>query len=325
MSSGGREARRQLVADRCVGRAESRTRACRARRCSGRSDRRVRRRRSATWHRRRRPRCGRLPCRRSSRPGHADRESDSTFKQRRYRMRERERRDLTRRLFGRRGRLRQSPMPQAHGSEDSFAHRLPLTSTGHAAAACEDEGRQQERPFASGGWYQAPANQAKDRATMAKTTRKPTQLTTSSRTFSARCTMRNCAGCVERILDGERVDTELVGGRSAVTLAQRRHRRRGTRQISRGDRRLRSAADRLQRKSQHKSHTGLFCRGIARGILFNPVTGPETRRWLKDMLSGGDGDFGDDHVVERRRVTDYAFRDRRSARRSSARAFVVYC
>ena len=58
---------------------------------------------------------------------------------------------------------------------------------------------------------------------------------------------------------------------------------------------LRSAADRLQgRKSQSKSHTGLLVAGIALGILFNPVTGPETRRWLKDMLSGGGDDFGDD-------------------------------
>ena len=58
---------------------------------------------------------------------------------------------------------------------------------------------------------------------------------------------------------------------------------------------LRSAADRLQgRKAQSKSHTGLLVAGIALGILFNPVTGPETRRWLKDMLTGGGDDFGDD-------------------------------
>jgi hypothetical protein len=34
--------------------------------------------------------------------------------------------------------------------------------------------------------------------------------------------------------------------------------------------------------------------GIALGILFNPVTGPETRKWLQDMIGGG-GDFGGDY------------------------------
>ena len=90
--------------------------------------------------------------------------------------------------------------------------------------------------------------------------------------------------------------TELVGGRNAVTLAQRVATDDDVREKLRtaiDD--LRSAADRLQgRKSQSKSHTGLLVAGIALGILFNPVTGPETRRWLKDMLTGGGDDFGDD-------------------------------
>jgi hypothetical protein len=34
--------------------------------------------------------------------------------------------------------------------------------------------------------------------------------------------------------------------------------------------------------------------GIALGLLFNPVTGPETRKWLKDMIGGGD-EFGGDY------------------------------
>jgi len=87
--------------------------------------------------------------------------------------------------------------------------------------------------------------------------------------------------------------TELIGGRGAVTLA--------TRVATDDDIRdklkdavddLRSAADRLQGKQEHKNrHTGLLIAGIALGILFNPVTGPETRRWLKEMISGGDDDF----------------------------------
>ena len=90
--------------------------------------------------------------------------------------------------------------------------------------------------------------------------------------------------------------SELVGGRGAVTLA----RRVATDDEVRDKLRdaiddLRSAADRLQgRKNQSKSHTGLLVAGIALGILFNPVTGPETRRWLKDLVSSGADDFGDD-------------------------------
>jgi hypothetical protein len=91
--------------------------------------------------------------------------------------------------------------------------------------------------------------------------------------------------------------TELVGGRgAAVTLATRVATDDEVREkLREAIEDLRSAADRLQgRKSQSKSHTGLLVAGIALGILFNPVTGPETRRWLKDMISGGGDNFGDD-------------------------------
>ena len=90
--------------------------------------------------------------------------------------------------------------------------------------------------------------------------------------------------------------SELVGGRGAVTLATRVATDDEVRdKLREAIDDLRSAADRLQgRKSQSKSHTGLLVAGIALGILFNPVTGPETRRFLKDLVSGGGDDFGDD-------------------------------
>jgi hypothetical protein len=56
---------------------------------------------------------------------------------------------------------------------------------------------------------------------------------------------------------------------------------------------LRSASDRLQGKRDHTGRNAtLLIAGIALGILLNPVTGPETRRFIKDMVSGG-GNPGD--------------------------------
>ncbi len=56
---------------------------------------------------------------------------------------------------------------------------------------------------------------------------------------------------------------------------------------------LRSAATRIQGKDTHKGRNStLLLAGIALGILFNPMTGPETRRWLKDKIFGEDEEFG---------------------------------
>jgi len=59
---------------------------------------------------------------------------------------------------------------------------------------------------------------------------------------------------------------------------------------------LREAATRLQGQRQ-KSHGGrkfLLLLGIIIGLLYNPLTGPETRAWLKDKLFGADDEFGFD-------------------------------
>jgi gas vesicle protein len=89
---------------------------------------------------------------------------------------------------------------------------------------------------------------------------------------------------------------ELIGGRSAVTLATRVATDDEIREKLRAaidD--LRNAADRLQGKKSHSGrNTTLLVAGIALGILFNPVTGPETRKWVKEMISGGD-EFGGDY------------------------------
>jgi hypothetical protein len=56
---------------------------------------------------------------------------------------------------------------------------------------------------------------------------------------------------------------------------------------------LRNAADRMQGRGQ--SHTGrniaLIVTGIVIGVLFNPVTGGETRRWVRERVLGGGDKF----------------------------------
>jgi len=52
---------------------------------------------------------------------------------------------------------------------------------------------------------------------------------------------------------------------------------------------LRHASERLQGKREHTSRNKtLLVAGIALGLLFNPITGPETRRFIKDMLGSGE-------------------------------------
>ena len=90
---------------------------------------------------------------------------------------------------------------------------------------------------------------------------------------------------------------ELIAPRSVVTAAQRMA---GDEEIQDNLRvaiaELRQAATRLQ-SAPTKKHPGrmlLLLVGIVVGLLFNPATGPETRRWVKDKLFGGDDDFGFD-------------------------------
>ena len=55
---------------------------------------------------------------------------------------------------------------------------------------------------------------------------------------------------------------------------------------------LRHAADRLRGKEEHGArNTLLLMIGIVIGALFNPVTGPATRKWVSDRIFGSTDDF----------------------------------
>ncbi len=89
---------------------------------------------------------------------------------------------------------------------------------------------------------------------------------------------------------------ELIGSRGAVTLATRVATDDDVRdKLREAIDDLRNAADRLQGKKDHSGrNTALLMTGIVVGLLFNPVTGSETRKWLKDLV-GGDADSTADH------------------------------
>jgi hypothetical protein len=87
---------------------------------------------------------------------------------------------------------------------------------------------------------------------------------------------------------------ELVGRRGVTGLASRVASDRELQENLRTTvDELRQAASRLQgRQESHGGRAFLLLAGVALGLLFNPVTGPESRRWLKEkVLGGGEGGF----------------------------------
>jgi hypothetical protein len=87
---------------------------------------------------------------------------------------------------------------------------------------------------------------------------------------------------------------ELIGGRGVTGVANKVASDKEIQdQLRSAIDDLRSAANRIQGKEEHKGrNSSLLLAGIALGILFNPMTGPETRRWLKDKIFGEDEEFG---------------------------------
>ena len=89
---------------------------------------------------------------------------------------------------------------------------------------------------------------------------------------------------------------ELIGPRGVTGVASRfagDHEIQDNLRTAIGE--LRQAAGRLQgRREAHGGRKLLLLAVAIVGLLFNPVTGPETRRWLKDKLFGGSDEFGFD-------------------------------
>ena len=86
---------------------------------------------------------------------------------------------------------------------------------------------------------------------------------------------------------------ELIGNRGVTTVARRVASDTDIQEnLKRALDELREAADRIQgKKDRGGRYTALLLAGITLGILFNPATGSQTRKWLSDKIFGGSDEF----------------------------------
>jgi hypothetical protein len=86
---------------------------------------------------------------------------------------------------------------------------------------------------------------------------------------------------------------DVIGGRSPQAMAARVATDKDLQaQLRSAVEELRKAGERAQGKESHtKRNAILLVLGITLGVLFNPATGPQTRKWLKDKILGPEQPF----------------------------------
>jgi hypothetical protein len=88
------------------------------------------------------------------------------------------------------------------------------------------------------------------------------------------------------------VYAELLGNRNLTGTAMRAATDKDIQDnLKKAVEELRTAANRIQGKADHSArNTMLLLAGITVGILFNPMTGPQTRAWLMEKITGESSD-----------------------------------
>jgi hypothetical protein len=94
-------------------------------------------------------------------------------------------------------------------------------------------------------------------------------------------------------VSARRIYDELLGDRGTTGMAFKVARDKDIQsELRKAVEELREAGRRVQGKESHASRNAtILLAGIALGVLFNPATGPETRKWLKDKLFGPEQPF----------------------------------
>ena len=89
------------------------------------------------------------------------------------------------------------------------------------------------------------------------------------------------------------VYTDLTGDRGVTGLATRVATDRDIQDnLRRAVEELREASDRVRGKEDHSGRNSMFLlAGITLAVLFNPMTGPQTRQWIKEKVLWPSDDF----------------------------------